>query len=84
VDDLIIDDEDWVVRYLLVDTRTWWSGGQVIVANEWVAAFDWAARTVKVDLTREAVRNSPPFDPSLPVNREYERKLYEHYGKGGP
>ena len=34
-----------------------------------------------VDLSRESVKNSPEFDPSEPVNREYEMKLYDYYGR---
>jgi hypothetical protein len=26
VEDFIIDDETWAIRYLIVDTRNWWPG----------------------------------------------------------
>ena len=81
VEDVIVDDEDWTVRYLLVDTRNWWPGGHVIVAADWVNRISWIDHAVFVDLTRKAVKNSPPYDASRPVNREYEEKLYRHYGK---
>jgi uncharacterized protein YrrD len=83
IDDLILDDEAWRVRYLLVDTRTWWPGKYVIVGTEWVPNGIWREDAVSVELTREAVRQSPPFDPSKPVNREYEEKLYEYYKRTG-
>ena len=82
LEDLILDDEAWAVRYLLVDTKPWWPGGQVIVATDWVTDIRWADRAISVDLTRQAVKKSPPYDAGQPVNSEYERKLYEHYGKG--
>lgn len=81
VEDLIVDDEQWAVRYLLVDTKNWWPGGHVIVAAEWVNRISWMDHAVFVDLTRKAVQDSPPYDASKPVNREYEEKLYRHYGK---
>jgi hypothetical protein len=81
LEDLAIDDEDWLIRYIVVDTRNWWPGKKVIVATEWVEEVRWIESKVVVDLSREAIRNSPEFDPSQPVNREYERKLYEHYGR---
>jgi hypothetical protein len=34
---------------------------------------------VHVDLTREAIRSSPEYDPAAPVQRDYERRLYSHY-----
>ena len=83
VEDFIVDDEQWVVRYGLVNTRNWWPGKKVIVAISWIGKVDWAERAVSVDLCREEIRNSPEFDLSRPVNREYERKLYEHYRRPG-
>jgi len=26
LDDFIIDDETWTIRYVVVDTRNWWPG----------------------------------------------------------
>jgi len=81
VDDLIADDTDWIVRYLVVDTRKWLPGRKVIVSSEWAGRIDWQDRTVAVELAREEVENSPPYDPKQPVNREYETRLYDYYGR---
>lgn len=78
-EDFIVDDEEWLLRYVLVDTGSWLPGEHVIVATSWVGGVSWAERTVFLNLTQEAIRNSPPFDASQPVNREYEAKLYEYY-----
>ena len=32
-------------------------------------------------LTREAIQNGPAYDESLPITREYENRLYFHYGR---
>jgi hypothetical protein len=40
---------------------------------------NWADSKVHVDLTQEAIRSSPAYDPTAPVQREYERRLYGHY-----
>ncbi len=29
VNDLVLDDQDWSIRYFVVDTRTWWQGKTV-------------------------------------------------------
>jgi uncharacterized protein YrrD len=81
VDDFIFEDEDWVMRYLVVDTRNWLPGKKVLVAPQWVASVDWAGMQVNVDLDTEAIEHGPEFDPSLPVNREYEVRLYDYYGR---
>jgi hypothetical protein len=82
VEDFIVDDEKWTIRYMVVDTRNWLPGGEkVLVSPGWIAAISWAERRVSVDLTREQVKNSPEYDPSIPVNRTYETRLYDFYGR---
>jgi hypothetical protein len=36
---------------------------------------------VYLDLSLDAVKDSPEYDPSEPINREYETMLYDHYGR---
>ncbi|AIO71017.1 PRC-barrel domain-containing protein [Burkholderia oklahomensis] len=84
VSDFIYDDEAWVIRYLTVDTRSWWStGNEVLVATHWLDRVDWSAETVSTTLTRDAVRQSPAYDDSQPVHRSYEIELHRFYGKHG-
>ena len=84
VDDFIFDDETWAIRYLAVDTRNWWPGGKtVLIATQWIDDIDWIDSSVHVDLKREAIRNSPEYDKVAAINREYETRLHEFYGKQG-
>ncbi len=52
-----------------------------MVAPLWSDKVSWTERKLHVDLSREAIRNSPEFDPGAPVNREYETRLYDYYGR---
>jgi hypothetical protein len=81
VEDFILDDETWSVRYLVVDTRKWLSGKRVLVSPEWVDTIRWRDRIVRVGLSKEEVRDSPPYDPNQPVNRQDEVHLYDYYGR---
>ena len=36
VEDFIIDDETWEIRYMVVDTQNWWPGKKVLVAPQWI------------------------------------------------
>ncbi len=80
VEDFLIDDANWVIRYLVVDTRNWLPGKKVIVSPQWVKAVEWDVGEVVVDVPRESVQNSPEFDPHAPVSRDYEARLYDYYG----
>lgn len=76
-----IDDDGWPVRYLVVNVGKFLAGHRVLLSTEWVDRLSWEGKSVGVDLTREAVENAPPFDPSQPVNRSVEERLYDFYGR---
>jgi len=81
VDDFLMDDETWTLRYMVVDTGGWWSGKKVLVAPAWIREIDWTSSRVIVDLERDVIKQAPPFDPSRPVGRAYEEELYAYYGR---
>lgn len=80
VKDFIFDDASWAIRYLVIDTRNWWPGGRkVLIATHWIDRIDWATGSVEVTLTREQVKNSPEYQDSAPVVRDYEQRLHDAY-----
>jgi sporulation protein YlmC with PRC-barrel domain len=80
IDDLIVDDETWTVRYLVVDTRNWWPGKKVLISPEWrVDRFDWTNRSVSINLSRETIQGAPAYDPAKIIDRAYEAGLHEYY-----
>jgi hypothetical protein len=83
VADFIVDESDWALRYLVIDTSNWWVGKKVVIAPVWASKVNWAARTVEVQLTRAAIKGSPAWRGPGAANREYEQLLYEYYGKPG-
>jgi uncharacterized protein YrrD len=81
VDDFIIDDESWTIRYLVINTAKFWFEKSVLISPEWVSSISWSDGRISVDLTKEQIKNSPEFDPNSPVNHEYEVRLYDYYGR---
>jgi hypothetical protein len=81
VDGFIVDDEDWAIRYIEVGTRNWWPGKKVLVSPAWIESVSWPDSKVVASLSREAIQNAPEYLESNPINREYERQLYLHYGQ---
>ena len=80
--DFIVEDEDWQVQYMVVDASNLSdSDKQVLVALEWTERIDVARKEIFIELDQEAIKFSPPFDPNLPVNRQYEEVLYDYYGR---
>jgi sporulation protein YlmC with PRC-barrel domain len=81
VEDFMVDEETWAIRYLLVDTRNWLPGKKVLVSPRWIKKVSWAESKVIVDLTCDAIKNSPEFDPLKPVTLDYEGELHDYYGR---
>ena len=79
----LIDEQNWAIRYLIVDTRNWWLGHHVLIAPEWIEEVSWDNHTVTVKLTRDAVRNAPPYRAKTQFDRDAEMKLHDHYGLQG-
>lgn len=81
IEDFIVDDETWEVRYLVIDTSNWWFGSKVLVSPHWASRVSWGEGNVYVDLSRESIRNSPEWKPTAAINREYEMRLYDYFGR---
>lgn len=78
--DLILDDESWMVRYLVIDTGDDNEGKQVLVATQLADRVSFDTFAVYADVKADVVRGGPEFDPSLPINEEYEEVLQDHFG----
>jgi len=82
VEDFIIDDETWAIRYLIVDTRNWWPGKKILIAPQWIDRVSWGESKVFVKLLRETIQQAPAYiDESL--DRDYETRLHRHYSRPG-
>jgi PRC-barrel domain len=83
VEDFLVDEASWAIRYLVVDTSNWWFGKHVLVSVEWIGPVDWNDSLLHVDLTREQIKSGPEYDASQPPEREYEARLHDYYGRPG-
>jgi uncharacterized protein YrrD len=75
IDDYLVDDQTWTIRYLLVDTSNWIGGRAVLVPLERVSRVDWRKQLVNVQLTREEVENSREYDPAADIAGVYRIEL---------
>ena len=80
VKDFYVDDQAWVLRYLVVDTGTWLRRRDVLISPWSVGQPDWAAKRLPVSITREAVRLSPGIDTDKPVSQQNESAYLGYYG----
>ena len=80
IDGFVLDEDTWAVRYLIVDTKNWMPGKKVLIDPRWVDEVDSEQKHLKVGrVKREQIKQAPKFDSSKPIERDYEKQLYEHY-----
>jgi hypothetical protein len=80
---MLIDEETFAIRYLIINTSNWWMGHAVLIAPQWIKEVSWAASKIYVDMTQEQIKHAPEFDPNQPLGREWETSTHEHYGRKG-
>jgi len=83
VEDFIIDDETWAIRYFIIDTKNWWSGKKVLVSPQWIERVSWDESKVFINLSREVIKQSLEYTDESVLTREYETGLYRHYNRQG-
>ena len=81
VEDLAVEDAGWAIRYLIIDTRNWWAGQRVLVSPHAVREISWGDRQMRLDITREKIKASPPWQaPLSQLDQIYAGQLDGHYG----
>ena len=83
VEDFIIDDQKWAIRYLVIDTQNWWPGKRILVSPQWIERVSWSESKVFVSLPRETITQSPEYTEESLLTRDYETELHRHYRRQG-
>jgi len=82
VADFLIEDADWSLRFLIVDTQNWWPGKRVLISPQAVRSIDWATAVVTLSCSRERVKASPEYDPDAVIDWRQEQRWHHHFGSG--
>lgn len=81
IDDIFIDDENWDMRLIVLETGTWFSEKKILIIPSLVQSIDWDLLKVELAISKEIVMKAPPFDPSIPITSEFESNLLNYIGK---
>ena len=81
VDQVYFDDQDWRVRYFVVDTGGWLSGRKVLISPVSIDRSKSSEDAIAVGLSRDQVEHSPGIDADKPVDRRYEEAYARYYGQ---
>jgi len=67
VEDCLVDEKGWRMRYLVIDTGRWLPGRKVIVAPNWIRAVSWR-RERDPGSHASLIKSSPPYESSASLN----------------
>ncbi len=84
IQDVLIDTASWSVRYLIVHTSNWWAGTKVLVSPLSICGIDPVRGIIRLDVSRQKVKDSPPYDIAQTVDGGYEELFHSYYGIRGP
>jgi hypothetical protein len=79
VADFVLDDDGWAIRYLVIDV-----GGKrrVLLMPHLVTGIRIEESAITIDLPAQVVADCPAFNPAMPLTREHEEAVAEHYRTG--
>ncbi len=85
VEDIIVDDVDWQMIYLIADTSNWrpWSKKVILLVN-WFEKISYESREVSINVHTDVIKNAPEFNTHKPVEQAFEEALLEYYEKKIP
>ncbi len=83
VSGFIFDDETWILRYRLSIRKTGGRPKRRCCSRPTDLRIDWFESTVSTELAWDAIKNSPAYDSTVPLERSFEAELYAFYGKTG-
>jgi hypothetical protein len=72
-----MEDESWTIPYLVVNVQS--SGRRVLLASDYVQMIDGGARRVHVSVPRDAIVHSPVIASEEPITAELPQSLREYY-----
>jgi hypothetical protein len=80
IEEFLVDDAGWKIRYIKVDTKNWWPGERVLISPYSVREIDWSGRLVYVDVSRHKIKSAPSYNPAATVDGAYNEKFLTYYG----
>jgi len=80
VKDFYFEDQNWSVRYVIADTRSWVPDRNVLLSPHVFGPLKDEGEPLSVNLTMKQIQESPPIELHKPVSRQCEKKFYASYG----
>lgn len=80
VEGVLVEANNWHVRYIIVSTRNWWPGKKVLISPRSVTMINGPAGHVHLDITRAKIQGGPQYDPTIAIDDTYNESFLTYYG----
>jgi hypothetical protein len=82
LEDMIVDDEDWQIIYLLIDTSNWSPiSKKVLIPIDQLKEISYASKEVKIGWHSDTIKNAPEYDPARLMEETYEKNVFDFYSR---
>lgn len=79
VHQVLFDDRNWEVRYIVVRTGSWLFGRDVLLLPDMISDLDHDEQRIDTELSRRQIKDAPTIEERLPVSLHYEQQFHLHY-----
>ncbi len=77
----IVEHGLWVIRYIVVDATEAEPGRMLLLAADWIERIQPEFDLVILDLDPDRMVDSPEYNPTEVIDRDFEDRLFAHYGR---
>jgi len=81
VEDFIMEELSWNIRFLVIRIRNWLPTPKVILNIKWFKTVDWNHKNITTRLKADQIRKSQRYNPREPINKNFDSSLYDYYGR---
>lgn len=80
----LVDNEVWALRYVVIQTGSWFAKQQRLLTVSHISAINWERRTLTTSLHRERIAASPEYADALLLDPAFENRLLQYYLGNSP
>lgn len=80
LEDFLMDDDSWLLLFMLIDTKNWLPGERVLLPVRLIKDIDWFSHLINVEVSRDKVKSSPPYDPRMTANGPFNDQSHQYFG----
>jgi hypothetical protein len=79
LEDFLLDDADWRIKYIVVDTKDWLPGKRLVISPRLIRDIDWVARAFYLTVDRGKLKSSPSYDPEMADDGTFDHNVQDHF-----